>query len=66
MAEYIEDDQEVRTDICKLDEQAGALIEKITDKYGHVPDDPDLYAFLDILNDLQDKITELQELMSWI
>lgn len=64
--EEIQDDQEIRLAISKLDGEAGNIIDMITDKYSSVPENPDLYAFLDIMTNLQDQITELQERMSWI
>ncbi|MDA9302846.1 hypothetical protein N9Q25_00470 [bacterium] len=58
------EEQYVRTEINKLDTQCNLVLEHIEDKY--LQDDDQWSELFDVINEMQEKITELQESKQWI
>ena len=58
------EEQYVRTEINKLDTQCNQVLEHIEDEY--LQDDDQWSELFDVINEMQEKITELQESKQWI
>ena len=63
-SEEVKTDEYVRTEINKLDTQCNLVLEHIEDEY--LQDDDQWSELFDVINEMQEKITELQESKQWI
>ena len=58
--------KEIRTEISELDQKASTLLENLSNEISNFEDESQIEELIEILDELQSKITSIQETQGWI
>ena len=58
--------KEIRTEISELDQKAATLLENLSNEISNFEDESQIEELIEILDELQSKITSIQEKQGWI
>ena len=57
---------EIRKEISEIDQKAGTLLENLSNEISNFEDESQIEKLIEILDELQSKITSIQEKQGWI
>ena len=58
--------KEIRTEISELDQKASTLLENLSNEISNFEDESQIEELIETLDELQSKITSIQETQGWI
>ena len=58
--------KEIRTELSELDQKAATLLENLSNEISNFEDESQIEELIEILDELQSKITSIQEKQGWI